>query len=83
MALRGSLRRNRLGVVRVTVRGRGSRPIAGAIVRVRGAGIVVRPRQTNRRGVVRLRLRPRVAGIVQFTADKYGYAPGRATRRVR
>jgi hypothetical protein len=81
--VRGSLRRGRSRAVRVTVTGRGGRRLKGAIVRVRGAGVTAPPRRTNRRGSVRLRLRPRSAGRVRFSAEKTGYAPARVRVRVR
>jgi hypothetical protein len=83
MRVRGSLRLNRTGTVRVTVTGRNRRRLKGAMVRVQGAGIVSRPRATNKRGTVSLRLRPRSRGAVRFSADKSGYSPARATLRVR
>jgi hypothetical protein len=83
MTVAGRLRANRSGVVRVTVTGRNRRRLAGAIVRVQGAGVIARPRRTNRRGVVRLRLTPRTRGSVQFSAEKVGYSPARKNVRVR
>jgi hypothetical protein len=83
MRLKGSLRRDRTGTVRVTVTGRGNRRLKGAMVRVQGAGIVLRPKATNKRGMVSLRLKPRSRGVVRFSADKSGYSPARATLRVR
>jgi hypothetical protein len=83
MRVRGRLRPNRAGSVRVTVTGRNRRRLAGAVVRVQGAGIVVPPRQTNRRGVVRLGIKPRARGLLRFSAEKAGYSPARAKLRVR
>jgi hypothetical protein len=83
MRVRGTLRVGRTGAVRVTVTGRGGRALKGAVVRVHGAGIVTRSRRTDARGTVRLRLEPHTAGTAQFSADKTGYAPARATLRVR
>jgi hypothetical protein len=71
------------GAKRVTVTGRSRRRLKGAIVRVQGAGVIARPRATDKRGVVSLRLKPRSRGAVRFSADKSGYAPARATLRVR
>jgi hypothetical protein len=81
--MRGKLRRNRTSVVRVTVSGRKRRRLKGAIVRVQGAGVIARPRRTNKRGSVRLRLTPRRRGVVRFSADKVGYSPARGKLRVR
>ena len=83
LALRGRLRTDRASTVRVTVRGRKGRRLRGAVVRVQGAGVVTRPRRTNRRGQVRLTLTPRRRGMVRFSADKAGYRPGRAKLRAR
>lgn len=83
LALRGRLRADRASTVRVTVRGRKGRRLRGAVVRVQGAGVVTRPRRTNRRGQVRLTITPQRRGTVRFSADKAGYAPGRAKLRVR
>jgi hypothetical protein len=80
---RGSLRNGRSRRVVVTVTGRGGRRLKGATVRVRGAGVIARPRRTNRRGMVRLWLTPRVRGSVRISAERAGYAPGRASLRVR
>jgi hypothetical protein len=81
--VRGRLRAGLAGAVRVTVTGRGGRPLKGAVVRVRGAGIVARPRHTDRRGRLRLRLKPHTTGTARFSADKTGYRPARARLRVR
>jgi hypothetical protein len=81
--LRGRLRTSRAGTVRVTVTGRNGRRLAGAVVRVQGAGVMSRPRRTDRRGTARLRLTPRARGVVRFSAEKAGYSPARAKLRVR
>jgi hypothetical protein len=83
MRVRGRLRVGRLATVRVTVTGRGGRPLKGAVVRVYGAGIVSRSRRTDRYGKLRLHLQPHARGTAQFSADKTGYAPARAKLRVR
>jgi hypothetical protein len=83
ISLKGRLRANRAGRVRVTVTGRLGRRLKGATVRVQGAGITMQPRRTNRRGAVSLRLTPRSRGVVQFSADKAGYSPARAKLRAR
>jgi hypothetical protein len=81
--LKGKLRRGRAGTVRVKVTGRKHRKLKGAIVRVQGAGVTARPKRTNKRGVARLRLKPRSRGVVRFSAEKVGYSPARAKLRVR
>jgi hypothetical protein len=82
MRVKGKLHRGRSGIVRVTVTG-GGRRLGGAVVHVRGAGLVIPPRRTNRRGQVRLRLTPRSRGTVRFSADKSGFAPATGKLRVR
>ncbi len=83
LRLKGKLRYGRASVVRATVTGRKGRPLKGATVRVEGAGTTSRPRNTNRSGVVRLRLKPRARGTVRFSAEKVGYSPARGKLRVR
>jgi hypothetical protein len=83
MRVRGSLRAGRRGRVRVRVTGAGGRPLAGAVVRASGAGVSSRPRRTNGRGTVVLRLQPLARGHVSLSAAKGGYFPARATVRVR
>jgi hypothetical protein len=83
MRVAGRLKVNRAGVVRVTVTGRKGLRLKGAVVRAHGAGVIARPRVTNRRGTVRLRLTPKGRGRVRFSADKAGYAPARALLRVK
>jgi hypothetical protein len=79
----GSLRHGRRRAVWVTVTDAHRRPLAKAVVRVRGAGVTARPVRTNRRGRVVLRLAPTARGRVEFTAAKPGYAPARANLPVR
>jgi hypothetical protein len=81
--VKGSLHPGRRGSVRVTVTDARHRPLAKAVVRVRGAGVSARPVKTDRRGRVTLRLRPKARGRVDFSAAKPGYAPARAKLRVR
>jgi hypothetical protein len=81
--VRGSLRRNRPRVIRITVKSSRGRAVRGARVTPRGAGVRSRAKRTNKRGVARLRLRPTSKGIVRFRVDKGGFRPGSARRRVR
>jgi hypothetical protein len=83
MRVKGKLRKNRAGRLRVTVTGRNRKALRGAVVRVSGAGIVASPRRTNKRGRVVLRVMPRSRGTVLLSADKAGYSPARARVKVR
>ena len=83
MRVKGKLRKDRAGRLRVTVTGRNRKALRGAVVRVSGAGIVARPRRTNKRGRVVLRVLPRNRGTVLLSADKAGYSPARARVKVR
>ena len=66
------LRVRRHGVKRIRVTGtKGRRPVRGAVVRVRGAG-VKRHARTNRRGQVTFRLRPRRSGRVTVSSRGCG-----------
>jgi hypothetical protein len=80
---KGSLRAHRTGTVRVKVTAGAGRGLARAVVRVRGAGVSMRPRRTNRSGRVTLRLTAAAKGKVELTAEKAGYAPSTTTVRVR
>jgi len=81
--VRGTLRRGRSGVVRISVKDAGGRALRGARITPRGAGVSSRSKRTGRRGTITLRLRPRAKGIVRFRVDKRGFRPGSATLRVR
>ena len=66
----------------VTVSDPAYKPVAGARVRVSGAGLRTRTGRTNRAGKVSFRLRPRKRGRVTFSASKAGYAAGALSVRV-
>jgi hypothetical protein len=83
LTVSGTLHAGRTAPLRVTVTDAGGRPLARAMVRAKGAGVSERPHRTDRRGRVTLRLRPHQRGRVRLSAAKRGYAPGRATVRVR
>jgi hypothetical protein len=83
VTLMGLLQKRRRGKVTVTVTTAKGRPIRGARVKVRGAGVRSRPRRTSRRGTVRLRLRPRRRGSLIFMVSKRGYRAGKASLTVR
>jgi hypothetical protein len=56
--------------------------VAGATVRVSGAGIKAKTGRTNRAGKVSFRLRPPKRGRLVFRASKTGYAAGSLSMRV-
>jgi hypothetical protein len=78
---RPALRKRWTRVV-VTVSNPTLKPVAGATVRVSGAGMKAKKGRTNRKGKVTLRIRPRKKGRLTFSARKPGYAAGALTMRV-
>ena len=66
----------------VTVSDPTLKPVAGAKVRVSGAGIRAKTARTNRSGKVSFRLRPPKRGRLVFSASKAGYAAGALSMRV-
>ena len=67
----------------VTVSNPAMKPVAGALVRVSGAGIRAKQARTNRLGKVSFRVRPKKRGRLAFRATKPGYAAGALSMRVR
>ena len=67
----------------ITVRGEGNRPVAGATVRVSGAGAQAASVRTNRKGAATFRVRAKKRGMVAFRATKSGYAVATLKLRVR
>ena len=78
----GSLFRRARGVITVTVTDVKGHAIRNARVRVRGAGLKVKPRRTGKRGTVKFRLRPPRRGKVTFSVSRKGYQPGTGTTTV-
>jgi hypothetical protein len=78
----GILRRRERSMVEVNVKDAKGRPVRGARVSLRGAGIHARSRRTTRRGIARFRVKPRVRGSVKVRADKRGFRPGSAVVKV-
>jgi hypothetical protein len=78
----GFLQTRKRGIVTVTAQTVKARPIKGARVTVRGAGVHSRAKRTSRAGTTKLRMRPRRRGTLTFTVTKRGYRPGKATVRV-
>jgi hypothetical protein len=79
---RPALRRRWTRVV-VTVSDPTNKPVAGATVRVSGAGIRAKRGRTNGRGKVSFRIRPRKKGRLLYSATKAGFAAGALSMRVR
>jgi hypothetical protein len=75
-------RRRRTRVL-VTVSDPAGKAVAGATVRVSGAGMQPKSGRTNARGRVTLRLRPRKRGRLLFRATKQGFAAGTLSMRIR
>jgi hypothetical protein len=74
--------RRRWTRVVVTVSDPLNKPVAGASVRVSGAGIKAKRGRTKMTGKVTFRLRPRKKGRLLFRATKPGYAAGALSMRV-
>jgi protein-S-isoprenylcysteine O-methyltransferase Ste14 len=83
LTARGTPKRMRTRPIVITVRTGAKRPIAGATVRVSGAGARRMARRTNRRGVVTFKVRARLRGSVVVRATKSGYASATLRLRVR
>jgi len=75
--------RRRWTRVTVTVSNPSNRPVAGATVKVSGAGVRAKRARTNGKGKVTFRLRPRKKGRLLYSATKAGYAAGTLSIRVR
>jgi len=75
--------RRRWTRVLVTVSDPAGKAVAGATVRVTGAGMHPKSGRTNARGRVTLRLRPRKRGRLLFSATKQGFAAGSLSMRIR
>ena len=75
--------RRRWTRVLVTVSDPLGKAVAGAKVRVTGAGMRPKSGRTNGKGRVRLRVRPRKRGRLLFSATKRGFAAGTLSMRIR
>jgi len=83
LTVSGFPRRKRTGTVRArVVDGRG-RPLAGALVRVTGAGLKRRAKRTNVTGQVTFKVRPTKRGKLVFSASKAGFQPAYGALKVR
>jgi hypothetical protein len=80
----GKLRRKRTGRVTIRVTNfESSAAVAGATIRVSGAGVRSRRVRTPANGSVMLRLRPRRSGAILLRASARGYQGARSSIRVR
>jgi protein-S-isoprenylcysteine O-methyltransferase Ste14 len=80
---RGAPKRKQVRKIRITVLGTGNRPVAGATVRVSGAGARATRARTNRKGAITFRVRAKKRGLVAFRVTKSGYEAGTLRMRVR
>jgi hypothetical protein len=74
--------RKRWNRLTVTVQNPLLKPVAGAAVKVSGAGIKARKAKTNGKGKVSFKIKPRKKGRLTFKATKAGYTAGSLTMRV-
>jgi protein-S-isoprenylcysteine O-methyltransferase Ste14 len=80
---RGAPKRKKVRTIRISVYGAGNRPVAGAAVRVSGAGARGARARTNRKGIATFRIRATKKGAIVFRATKSGYAAATLKLRVR
>jgi hypothetical protein len=80
---RGAPKRKQARKIKITVLGAGNRPVAGATVRVSGAGAKAVRARTNKKGTATFRVRAKKRGQVSFRATKGGYEATTLRLRVR
>jgi protein-S-isoprenylcysteine O-methyltransferase Ste14 len=80
---RGAPQRKRMRKIVVTVSGADNKPVAGATVRLSGAGARLARVRTSRKGSATFRVRPTKRGMIVFQATKSGYASAQLRLRVR
>ena len=83
LRVRGHARKGHRGTVSVTVTNSRGRRLSRIRITVKGAGVKAKPRRTNKRGRVVVRIRPRKKGSVRFSASARGYVTTGARLRVR
>jgi protein-S-isoprenylcysteine O-methyltransferase Ste14 len=83
LSAQGTPQRKRLRKIVVTVRGAGNAPVAGATVRLSGAGARAARVRTNRKGSATFRVRATKRGMIVFQATKSGYSAAKLRLRVR
>ena len=74
--------RKRWNRLTVTVQNPTLKPVAGATVKVSGAGIKARKGKTNGKGKVTFKVKPRKNGRLTFKATKAGYTAGSLSMRI-
>jgi len=82
VAVNRSAMRKRWTKVTVTVSDPLNHAVAGATVKVTGAGIRAKKGSTKKTGKITFRLKPRKKGRLTYTATKPGYAAGGLSQRV-
>jgi hypothetical protein len=82
VAVNRSAMRRRWTKVTVTVSDPTNHAVAGATVKVTGAGIRAKKGRTKKTGKITFRLKPRKKGRLTYTATKPGYAAGGLSQRV-
>jgi len=82
VAVNRSAMRKRWTKVTVTVADPLNHAVAGATVKVTGAGIRAKKGRTKRTGKITFRLKPRKKGRLTYTATKPGYAAGGLSQHV-
>ena len=82
VAVNRSAMRKRWTKVTVTVADPLNHAVAGATVKVTGAGIRAKKGRTKKTGKITFRLKPRKKGRLTYTATKPGYAAGGLSQRV-
>jgi hypothetical protein len=83
LAVKGRAKRGRNVLLTVTARNASRRAVPGTTVRVSGAGIRPRALRTNRKGVVKFRIKPTRRGALLFRGTKTGFRVATTTLRVR
>ncbi|HZB35658.1 MAG TPA: isoprenylcysteine carboxylmethyltransferase family protein [Gaiellaceae bacterium] len=83
LTARGAPKRKRIRTIVITVRGAGNARVAGAAVRMSGAGARAGIARTNRKGTATFRVRATKRGAVVFQATKSGYQSATLRLRVR
>ena len=82
VAVNRSALRKRWTKVTVTVADPLNHAVAGALVKVSGAGVRAKKGRTKKTGKITFRIRPRKKGRLTYSATKPGYAAGGLSQRV-
>jgi hypothetical protein len=79
----GTARRKRLSLITVRVSDATNRRLAGALVRVTGAGLKPVSRRTNKLGQIVFKVKPRKTGKLLFSASRKGFQPAYGSLKVK